>query len=184
MYQTVHFKCVYFIACQSYLNKVALKIKQNQMANPVGKKGPKILNLGKTNLWKSGDSVCLGGGADRGEVGSRTMMLISWFGCWLQGCVYFGNSSGWTLMICAHLCICVMLQFFKKSCYKKQFYIHLCSWCRTLWHFAALFQGKVPATLILGDESSHCAFPGGRKISSEVSQKAVYYFHKWGMCRF
>lgn len=43
---------------------------------------------------------------------------------------------------------------------------------------SALFQGKFSATPILGDESSHCAFPGGRKISLEVSQKAVYYFYK------
>lgn len=49
---------------------------------------------------------------------------------------------------------------------------------QTLQHVPALFQGKTLASLILGDESFHCAFPDGKKISSVVSQKAVYYFYK------
>lgn len=69
---------------------------------------------------------------------------------------------------------------FKKVCLllKKQHnYIYICrgaEFCDIL----ALFPNKVSATLILGDESSYCAFPGGKKIFSEVSQKAVYYFYK------
>lgn len=80
------------------------------------------------------------------------------------------------LFIFLHLCY---TSIFKKLIYyfKKNNYTYIChgaEFCDIL----ALFQNKVSATFILGDESSHCAFPGGKKIFSEVSQKAVYYFYK------
>jgi hypothetical protein len=56
--------------------------------------------------------------------------------------------------------------------------MYICDHGAEFCNMSALFQGKVTATPLLGDESSCCAFPGGRKISSEVSQKAVHYFYK------
>lgn len=55
----MHFQYIYCIARQSYLNKVALKIEEDSQSIR-GKKGPEAINLGKTKLWKSGNSVCEG----------------------------------------------------------------------------------------------------------------------------
>lgn len=72
-----------------------------------------------------------------------------------------------------------MLYFnIKKLVYYKINNIYICDYgvefCDKL---KVCFRVK-SAAIILGDEPSHCAFPGGKKISSEVSQKAIYYFYK------
>ena len=86
-------------------------------------------------------------------MGSWVIMLISWFGCWLQECVYCWKFIQWNtcdLCIFLYLCYCLQFFFFLEKAYEKRLYIHLCSRCRTLWQVAVLFQGKVSATLILG----------------------------------
>lgn len=175
------FKYRYFIACQWHLNKVILKKLAHHL-----KKGKKLKREARQSCFVEAETGYLECGEVEGKEASsfRDIMVVSWS----EGCLHrhftFGNSSSWARIICTHFCICAML-WFKILFIIKNNPVYIChrgaEFCNML---LALLQVEVSATPILGDEFFRCAFLGGRKISSEVSQKAVYYFYKWGMCLF
>lgn len=119
-------------------------------------------------------------------MGSWVIMLISRFGCWLQECVYcwkFIQLNTCDLCIFLYLCYCLHFFFLEKA-YEKQLYIHLCSWCRTLWQVAALFQGKVSATLILGMSPFIVLFQVVEKCPQKFLRKLFIIFISEGCADF
>lgn len=120
-------------------------------------------------------------------MGSWVIMLISRFGCWLQECVYcwkFIQLNTCDLCIFLYLYYCLHLVFFLEKAYEKQLYIHLCSWCRTLWQVAALFQGKVSATLILGMSPLIVLFQVVEKCPQKFLRKLFIIFISEGCADF